>query len=378
MILLNKKYAYIDVLRVISMFFVIGLHTVADNLRIKYFTANWHFANIVSSFMTVAVPVFFMISGAMILSSEKTDDIGYILKKRLPRLVIPFLIWSLTAIGYYFIKEFFYDPEGIHYYDRVLWRLEHITTTPVTVHLWFVYALIPLYALSPFIRKLILNADKKLVEYFFWIWFLFSGVFPTLAAISPFLKNICAQHYSFNLNLLSGYLGYFVLGYYLHNLEKSFKTKNLVLIFLGGVAATALLTVLYTDLGKGYFEGFKAYGGIITMITSASLFLIIKNVYAGKKESEAVKFFSAISYPVYLMHNLVISFMNINEWIEPSDIFMTVLRFLSVAAVSVALSVLLGSTKLTSYIFTGNRYSDASRSFNSRYIFSKKIKDGEQ
>ena len=77
---------------------------------------------------------------------------------------------------------------------------------------------------------------------------------------------------------------------------------------------------------------------------------------------------------VYLVHNLLIHFMSINEWIVIDNIFNTVLRFLVVCAVSVVLTVILGSTKITSYIFTGVDYKTACETFNLQYLLRRKTK----
>ena len=63
-----------DLLRVCSMFAVVFLHTAADPLR----TASgflWHFANLASSLATAAVPLFFMLSGALLLSQPQSYSI---------------------------------------------------------------------------------------------------------------------------------------------------------------------------------------------------------------------------------------------------------------------------------------------------------------
>ena len=68
---MKKRYYYIDFLRIFSMLSVIFLHVVADLLRVKYGSLEWHFSNLITSVISVAVPVFFMISGAMLLNNDK-------------------------------------------------------------------------------------------------------------------------------------------------------------------------------------------------------------------------------------------------------------------------------------------------------------------
>ena len=81
---------YIDVLRVLSMFSVMFLHTAAGSLRVNLNSNLWHFSNILTSIMSTSVPIFFMVSGAMLLRQGKTVSISYTYKKRLPKAFVPF------------------------------------------------------------------------------------------------------------------------------------------------------------------------------------------------------------------------------------------------------------------------------------------------
>ena len=74
----RRDYA---LLRVCSMFAVVFLHVAAEPLR----TASgplWHFANLTTSLATAAVPLFFLLSGALLLSQEQTADLGALLRRR--------------------------------------------------------------------------------------------------------------------------------------------------------------------------------------------------------------------------------------------------------------------------------------------------------
>lgn len=62
----RRRWDY-DLLRVASMVGVVYLHTAAGALR-QLGTPLWHFSNLLSSLATAAVPLFFMLSGALLLS----------------------------------------------------------------------------------------------------------------------------------------------------------------------------------------------------------------------------------------------------------------------------------------------------------------------
>ena len=87
---------YADGLRVFSILAVIMLHTsavrVANWLPIESMT--WWVAHVCDSLCRWAVPVFIMLSGALILDVKRFYTVWGFYKKRLVRVVIPFVFWA--------------------------------------------------------------------------------------------------------------------------------------------------------------------------------------------------------------------------------------------------------------------------------------------
>ena len=79
---------YFDWLRIIAALSVIFMHTAAGPLRAGINT-SWHLLNVCTSLAFTAVPLFFMMSGYLLMTSRKTADISVLLRHRLPRLVVP-------------------------------------------------------------------------------------------------------------------------------------------------------------------------------------------------------------------------------------------------------------------------------------------------
>lgn len=79
------------------MFLVVLAHACASKLQNRNGSVTWDVANSLVIITEVAVPLFFMISGATILNSKKTTSIEYLFKHRLPRVLVPFIIWSIIT-----------------------------------------------------------------------------------------------------------------------------------------------------------------------------------------------------------------------------------------------------------------------------------------
>lgn len=356
---MDKKYfPYIDLIRIISMFGIIILHSASYGLRAYYYSKTWWTLNVITALSTCAVPLFFMISGAMLLSSSKTDNIGYMLKKRLPHLVIPLLFWSLACIA----RDFYYIHENLHTFEPLdLWHtLINIISGPAAVHLWFMYAIIPLYFIAPFIRKIIL--DKKLVKYLLCLW-ITGCTLKTIYIAAPEALKAYFNYDLFNkLNYIDGFLGYFVLGWYLH--QSNIKVKKItVLPFIIILTFIISAGTCYATYKNGsYSEIFKSYTSIWVVMLSAVLFLAAKNI---KDIPQALKkpvaYLSSLSMGIYMSGNFFLNIMR-----QEGMTFDTAKGFVMCTLYTFLLCVVFNSIfkqlKPLCYIATGNKYKSSKQS----------------
>ena len=90
---LNNRKSHIDVLRIVAAVFVVFIHTPAFSVyqKLNGFH-NWSYSA-VSVIAKTSVPIFFMISGAVLL--DKEESIGTILRKRVLRIVVVLFLFSL-------------------------------------------------------------------------------------------------------------------------------------------------------------------------------------------------------------------------------------------------------------------------------------------
>lgn len=70
------------------------MHTTAGPLRAGINT-GWHLLNVCTALAFTAVPLFFMMSGYLLMTSRKTADVSVLLRHRLPRLVVPLAVISV-------------------------------------------------------------------------------------------------------------------------------------------------------------------------------------------------------------------------------------------------------------------------------------------
>ncbi|GHU93490.1 membrane protein [Clostridia bacterium] len=301
----KTNYAYIDIIRIASMFMVVFLHSAAAGLRTHLGGASWQILNAFTSIFTAAVPLFFMISGAVVLDSPNTCGYEVTLKKRLPRLIIPLIAWSVVAAVWTGVKS-----SDLSVFLKIL---TVIPTGEAAIHLWFMYTLIPLYMISPLLKAMVDSASRRTLEIGLLLWV----IALVLGTIEPFLPEnlkFLTQISAFsNMKLFGGYLGFFLLGYYLHRYPLKINIKWVAAI----TCATAVIIALGTWAvsSESYVEQFKSYRSAYVIVLSCGIFLIARRLFDGKTLPRQVKTLSALSFGVYLSHNIFISVLyNIFYW----------------------------------------------------------------
>ena len=298
----------------------------------------WNIGNLFDGMVRWCVPIFVMISGALLLNED--IEISPFIKKRMLRILPPFIFWSFIYIIFdQFI--FNYKPIGIiQFFNLVIDKF----IKGSQYHLWFVYMILGLYLGVPILRKFVKKAKNKDILYFLGIWLF------TVILRHPYLKVYLPP--KMNLDLFTGYIGYLVLGYYLS--KNNFKNKiKPILLFLFGTSLIIFGTKYLFHLNSGLKWYFYDYLSPGVIISSVGLFLTIKNI---EIKNSYVKFLlkeiSNYSFGIYLVHVLVLSIIdtiNIN-WKLTNPIISIPITMIICLSVSFAIIYLIRKIKYGKYI----------------------------
>ncbi len=296
-----KRRLDLDLLRVLSMCAVVYLHTASSSFYDLSNRPLWAMSCAVNVFSVLAVPLFFMMSGALALAPGAKDAPGYVLRRRVGKVLPPLAVWSgLVLLYQWLIKG---DAAGART------ALKGVLGTPVNVAYWFLYALIPMYLLIPALKPMADRFDRRRWRYVLGLWL---GLTIGLATLRSFLpqggwQTLFTEHPTMNLNAVGGYLGYFLLGAYLDRLERLPSRR----LLLWGAAVSAVLTGLlcaWDSFSLGGWSGrFTDYLTVFTALRSAGMFLLFKSLW-GRREtrSPALLALSGCSFAVYLAHPLAV------------------------------------------------------------------------
>jgi len=279
----------ISSLRILATLSVIVIH-VSGPLVVKFgeiSSFDWNVAIFFDSISRYSVPVFFMISGFLLLG----QDYGFreFLKKRLGKIVPPFLFWSLmysVLNRYVFSSEIFNVSKVV---KDIFYGSEY--------HLWFIYALIGVYLFTPILQKWIKYASQKEVLYVLIIWVL------TLIIEVPGLKIYFPR---IDLSYFSGFLGYFVLGYYLKQYNAKEKLIPVLFVIFGGLI-TILGTYFFTIKNAKVYFYFSEYLNLNTLMVSSGIFLLFKKIEISNKRINSIVFkLNEYCFGIYLIHPLAL------------------------------------------------------------------------
>lgn len=285
----DRRNIGLDLVRIVACWLVVCYHAPHGG------GPAW-FLGINSLLVIPCIGLFFMVSGSLLLPVNLPAN--QFLKKRFSKIIAPTLIWNVI---YLILNYFFPDDPDVNIWEAIL-SLPFSGQGPGKI-LWFMYTLSGLYLIAPILSPWLQNAKKQELRYMLGIW--------AITQCYPLVQNILYLN-SGSENVFfyfSGYLGYFILGFYIKKFPEDFKLKWSVLGMLFSMGLSIILKKYVTDFSFGvYYQ----YLSILNTLLCLGYFQIIMTLGKKLRPSNATKFISAISsltFGVYLMHMALLVFV---------------------------------------------------------------------
>ena len=317
---------YISNLRNLATFAVIVLHVTAPFvLKFNKITfASWQLANLIDSMLRFGVPVFVMISGAVLL--DRSEPLNIFLSKRLKRIFLPFLFWSIVYFIFTYVG---------HFQKFSVAQLAQILTDKLLkgtyYHLWYIYMILGVYLFVPIVRKWVQNSTRQELHYFLILW-----------AITLFINTDIAKYIpSIEVLYFSKYIGYLILGHYLDKyieIDRSKLALYLILFSLGAtltIVSTSYLSITENKLNITYYN----YLSPNVCLMAIGIFLLGKS---SLQQTHSVLInLDRHSYGIYLVHVLILHY-----------VYRIILPFKFNTSSPFSLFVFIISISLITYIFS--------------------------
>ncbi len=334
-----EKKSYLIYLRVIATFFVVLIHASTGFLyHIDTSAFDWNYANWINAATRCSVPIFVIISGALLL--QKDEGTGEFYKKRLPKLIYPFIFWTLIYLVYYFYR---YTKFELLSTDKIMSISLDKILHGANAHLWYLYMIIGLYLAIPFIRKILVQSTQREIEIFLLLW---------LASMCIMNKSLYVAMPKFDLTFFSGYIGYLVLGYYLSMRTFTFKLQpwTFALLYMLMVAIGAIGSFQINMDAKKLDPFFYNYLFITTALAAGALFMWIKTTTQAAHVPNWIMGIDKYSFGIYLSHIIPLNFLHPllskfmgTAWVIP-------LATISTIVVSIAITYLIRKLPYGKYV----------------------------
>lgn len=296
-----KRILYLDEVRSLAIILVVLGHII------RYYSndfTSWFICSGIFSLTRIGVPLFFTVSGALLLTRKHV--VMEFLEKRFKRVVLPFAFWIIV-----------YIILGV-----VIW---HYTLTPkycfkiilgssgLSSIFWFIWSLIGIYLLIPMISSFIREYDIFAYKYFIIITLILSLLFT----IGFFQIQQAKYEFRVIYNFFS-VLGYFILGSCIHNtvFHTSKRNSFLIGVALFIIGITGHFILIYNSGLGGFKLKTVDYFNIFVMLETIGLFIAFK--YANvkmissklkpikeRKLGEIIVLFSSCSFGIYFSHYIL-------------------------------------------------------------------------
>ena len=275
----QQRIVSLDLIRTIAILLVImqhawsGLQLDDPNLGIG--------CQVYQALVVMGVPLFFMLSGALMLGGEPLP-IKTFLSKRFKRLLLPYLLWATLV---YIISAVMHKYPDVHTtMDALRHYPYYMLSGEANASYWYIFVLIGLYVLTPFMQRAFsFPRAKQLVEYglLLWIvWLLLRSFYPQFGSM---------HYYSASAFV---YMGFFLCGHYCVRYLTDERSNRRI-----GIIGFVLCYVLNVwGLADGFSTSLAHTLGVV------SLFLLLKSCAIPAKCSSFLTSSGRYTYVIYFVH----------------------------------------------------------------------------
>ncbi|MHC4520771.1 MAG: acyltransferase, partial [Planctomycetota bacterium] len=140
-----RDIQYINKLRILAVYLVVTAHVaIWLAMEAPAFSFDWWAGSWLFYLAHVSIPIFVMISGALLLDDARRESATRFYARRLCRVGIPLVVWTAVYLA---VRVFFDDEEltVARAASLVFWAEPYY-------HLWFLYMILGLYLITPPLR----------------------------------------------------------------------------------------------------------------------------------------------------------------------------------------------------------------------------------
>lgn len=269
----------IQVFRALSIIAVVMIHTTPYGMWQVY----------CRPFINFSVATFLFLSGY--LTNIENDNWSYFYKKRITRVIIPYIIWTII-----------YTLPYIYSGGNAFSIIKNLITARVTGHMYYIFVYIQFVLLTPLLSRLAKSKYRNFgwfiapISVFIFKYSTLFGEFKLNPYISLFWNDACL-----------GWFTYYYLGLLLGNriIKPKYSLKSLICLYLISIVLQIFEGYIWFLHGE---QNCGTQLKITSFLTSTIFLLIIYNILNYSKievKSKFIKLLGDHSFGIYLCHIMI-------------------------------------------------------------------------
>lgn len=293
---------WIECIRVFSAFLVVMQHSLSGVwTTLPPETWEWRVVNAAFLLSRCAVPVFFMCSGMGMLEKERSPE--SIFKKNIWKVLRLYVLWMLV----YGVRDSISLVREGHGSVRTIINAFLKDILFGQYHTWFIMTLIGLYLITPFLYEIVRR--EKYLKYFLALSVLFTVILPAIGGIEGF-ERLNAAFETVNMRFVTGWVMYYVLGYYLSRITWSCGRKRAAAIagavfLFSYLSAFLISSIMSAGGGEAVQTAYGEFAPLGLLINGSLLMLFRIGIPSGEAKKWVVRLGSC-GGGIYLMHPLLL------------------------------------------------------------------------
>jgi surface polysaccharide O-acyltransferase-like enzyme len=294
---------WLDLARIVAIPAVVLIHVLVPVVlgrTTQFPSAAWWTAATLSSAARWSVPVFVMVSGALLLDPRRDTRLVPFLTRRLRRVGIPLVVWTVV----YLLFQRYYLDTGLTFADAK----QAIYAGSPALQLYFLFIIVGLYLLTPFLRVFTMHASWQR-QAAFVVMFLGIGILDeALRALTDTGGVNAATRFL-------PYVGYYVAGWVLRDVVISRRLVTIAtVLFVGSIVLTTVRTRYLGGMRGINASGLYLWDYLSPPVTTMSLsaFVLIRAL-AGRlpvirddRRAARLRRMADLTFGVYLVHMLIL------------------------------------------------------------------------
>jgi len=293
----------LDTARWLAALAVVLVHCAAHPLvrTTDYGTPAWQWANLYDAAARWCVPIFVMISGALLLDPSRQRPFREFYLRRAARLILPLIFWSLFYLGWSRLMHLWQgEPLGLADWLNKLW-----SGAPY-YHLWYLYMIPGLYFFTPFLARSLRGMNPR------------QQGFATVGILALAMLDSLHSHLTGNtqrgffMSWFLPYLGYFLAGRLIYNGQ--WRIPAPAALLTGGIVLTTLGTWGLSDsttLRLYFYDSFSL--GVIPMALG-TFQLLLRNTLLPRLPALA-----GVAFGIYLLHPVYLDILRTSGLYHPES-----------------------------------------------------------